>query len=184
MNVSKLFILSITGAIIYYIVRNPTEVQTAAQAAQSEVQAAMSGWKTAGEGPTWLPILNEAEAAYGLPTDMLARQAYQESSFIENVIRGIKKSSAGALGILQLMPQYFLTVNVPTPYTDTDVSNQISEAAKQMATLYKSTSDWSLALAAYNAGLGNVQKYGGIPPFPETQSYVASIVADVPALQV
>jgi len=50
---------------------------------------------------------------------------------------------------------------------------------KYLGNLFKQFGDWSLALAAYNAGPGNVTKYGGIPPFPETQQYVAKITQDV-----
>jgi len=182
MDASKIIILGAAAGIAYYIYSNPVDVETAAQAASSDIQAAVMGWKSAGEGPTWLPVLNQAEEVYSLPHDLLARQAYQESSFIENVIRGIKKSSAGALGIMQLMPQYYEEVQIATPFSDSDVSAQISRAAQVMQTNYNQLGDWGLALAAYNAGLGNVQKYGGIPPFPETQTYVANILSDVPGL--
>jgi soluble lytic murein transglycosylase-like protein len=91
-------------------------------------------------------------------------------------------SPAGALGIMQLMPKFFTSVRVARPYTDNDVGNQIEEAAHFLAGLVKATGDWDLAIAAYNAGLGNVQKYGGVPPFRETQDYVAQVTADVPSL--
>src|SRR6185312_5080436 len=64
-------------------------------------------WKSVGEGSTWVPVLNQVEQQYGLPEDLLARVAYQESSFREGVIRGTTASSAGALGIMQLEPAYF-----------------------------------------------------------------------------
>ncbi|MGH3574705.1 MAG: lytic transglycosylase domain-containing protein, partial [Pseudonocardiaceae bacterium] len=67
-------------------------------------------------------------------------------------------------------------------YSDAAVAAQIEEAGNYLSTLYHQFGDWSLAVAAYNAGPGNVQKYGGIPPFTETQNYVAQIIADVPAL--
>ena len=149
---------------------------------KDSITAAIAGWKNVGSGATWLPYLAQAEQQYGLPTDLLARIAYQESRFREEIIRGTKVSPAGALGIMQMMPQYFDSVNAAKPYADTDVVAQINQAGQQMASLYKSTSNWSLALAAYNAGLGNVQKYGGIPPFKETQDYVAQITADVPVV--
>lgn len=148
------------------------------------VEAAVAGWKSVGSAADWLPAIAQTEQKYGLPTDLLARMAYQESHFREEIIRGTKTSPAGALGILQLMPQYFDSVNAPVPFTDADVSNQIDEAGQQMQSLHRQFSDWSLALAAYNAGAGNVHKYGGIPPFKETQDYVAQISADVPALGV
>lgn len=142
----------------------------------------VTGWRSVNQGPVWTPILDSIGRSYNLPDDLLARVAYQESHFREDVIRGTTASSAGALGIMQLMPQFFGSVNVPRPYNDTDVRAQILEAAAQLATLYRQLGSWTLALAGYNAGAGNVQKYGGIPPFPETQSYVAQISADVPNL--
>ena len=181
MDSCKIIVLGLAGALIYYIYKNPVDVETAAQSAASDLEAATMGWQQAGSGPTWLPILSAAEVNYNLPQNLLARQAYQESSFIENVIRGIKASSAGALGIMQLMPQFYSEVQVPVPFTDADVSAQISRAASVMAANYQSTGSWSLALAAYNAGLGNVEKYSGIPPFAETQKYVSAILSDVPA---
>jgi soluble lytic murein transglycosylase-like protein len=146
----------------------------------SEALVSLASWKLVGSGATWVPALNEAETAHGIPTDLLARMAYQESHFRDSIIRGTVVSSAGALGILQMLPQYFTSVRAPRPYTDTDVLAQIEEAAGQLVSLHESTGSWPLAIAAYNAGLGNVQKYGGIPPFSETQTYVAQVLADVP----
>lgn len=137
-------------------------------------------WKDQGEGPRWVPVLNQAEESYGIPTDLLARVAYQESSFRPEVIDGTTASPAGALGIMQLMPQFFPVVKGPVPFSPEETEQQIDEAARYLASLFESTHDWKLALAAYNAGLGNVRKYNGIPPFAETQNYVAQITADVP----
>lgn len=145
------------------------------------VTAAISGWQNVQEAPTWVPVINQAEDAAGIPTNLLARMAYQESHFRQDVIDGTTPSSAGALGILQLMPQYFSTVQVPTPFTAGDTSGQISQAAQQLASLYTTFQDWTLAVAAYNAGAGTIQAYlaGGTLP-AETQAYVADVIADVP----
>lgn len=180
-----------TGAALwyYFYVRSYTTLQLQSGGGSADstvgdvvtaVESAVVGWKNVGSASTWLPVIAQAEQSYGLPTDLLARMAYQESHFRESIIRGTQTSPAGALGILQLMPQYFQSVNVPVPFSDEDVQAQINEAAKQMQTLYGQFSDWHLALAAYNAGAGNVRKYGGIPPFTETQNYVSEITADVP----
>jgi soluble lytic murein transglycosylase-like protein len=131
-----------------------------------------------------------AEQAYGLPQNLLARQAYAESGYEQDFIDGTRSSAAGALGILQLEPQYFDTVRRSIPFSDQDTLDQINQAAAQMATLYgqllplaNSTGQnpWALALAGYDAGAGAVQRYGGVPPFTETENYVAKILADVPA---
>ena len=140
----------------------------------------MSDWKA--NGGQWLAHLANAELAYGLPQDLLARVAYQESHFREDIIRGLLVSSAGAMGMMQLMPRYFLSVRASIPYTDVDVIAQIDEAAAFLEHLHTQTQDWKLAVAAYNAGLGAVHKYGGVPPFAQTQEYVAQVSADVPAI--
>ena len=73
----------------------------------SSIMETVTPWKSAGSGPEWVPVLNAAEQQFGIPTDLLARVAYQESRFREDIIRGTKASGAGALGMMQLMPQYF-----------------------------------------------------------------------------
>lgn len=155
--------------------------------------AVLEYWQQSANAQKWAPVLAAAEQANGLPTNLLARQAYTESSYLQNIIDGTKASPTGALGILQLEPQYFTTVNRPIPFTDQDTSDQISEAAANMASLYQQLyalasstgqNPWALALAGYDAGAGAVKKYGGIPPFAETQNYVRGILADVPAANV
>jgi soluble lytic murein transglycosylase-like protein len=146
------------------------------------VNAELNGWQTVEQGPVWVPVINEAETAAGIPANLLARMAYQESHFRPDVISGETVSSAGALGILQLMPQYFSTVQVAIPFTAADTSAQISQAAQQLASLYTTFNDWTLAVAGYNAGAGTIQKYvagaGSLPA--ETAAYVADVIADVP----
>jgi soluble lytic murein transglycosylase-like protein len=146
------------------------------------VTAAMSGWQSVEQGPVWVPVINTTEQQYGIPENLLARMAYEESHFRPDVIDGSTPSSAGALGILQLMPQYFNTVDVAVPFTTADTVAQISQAGQQLQSLYNQFNDWTLAVAAYNAGAGTVTNYingsGSLPA--ETAAYVADIIADVP----
>ena len=152
------------------------------QAIGDAVTAQISGWQQVEDGPVWVPVINQAETAAGIPANLLARMAYQESHFRPDVIDGSTPSSAGALGILQLMPQFFSTVQVPTPFTTTDTMAQITQAAAQLASLFNTFGDWTLAVAAYNAGAGTVQGYlDGTKALPsETSAYVADVIADVP----
>lgn len=147
-----------------------------------DVQAALEGWKTVGDGPAWVPVLNAAEVGYGLPQDLLARIAYQESRFRPDVITGATVSSAGALGLMQLEPKYFTTVQGARPFTPDDTRAQIAQAAQLLAGLYSHFADWTLAVAAYNDGQGDIDAYlAGTHPLPaETQKYVAQVTADVP----
>jgi hypothetical protein len=178
----KLLLLGAVGAAIYYAL-NQTDLQTAAQGAVSDLEAATVGWKNAGSGPTWIPILNQAESAYGLPPDLLAATAYQESSFIENVIRGLTPSSDGlSLGIMQLQTRYYPSLvgpSVPVPYTDQNVSDQISQAGQVFADNYAALQSWPATIAAYNQGLSGVQNNG-----ITSTSYVANILSLAPSANV
>ena len=170
------------GAALWYLIANRSQVTDTLQSGVEDVTAALTGWKSVGQGPRWLPVLNAAEVNYGIPADLLARLAYQESHFRQDIIDGSTASPAGALGIMQMMPQYFPVVTVPRPFSDTDTTNQIAAGAAQLASLYTQFGDWGLALAAYNDGAGNVNSYlAGTRALPaETQNYVADILADVP----
>jgi Transglycosylase SLT domain len=176
----QVFWLALGSLGIWYVLNNQTDVETAAQAAQSDLEAAVLGWKNAGSGPTWVPILNQAEEQYGLPQDILAATAYQESSFIENVIRGLKPSSDGlSLGIMQLQTQFFPSLvgpSVPVPYTDQNVSDQINAAAQVFAENFAALGNWEQTIAAYNQGLAGVQRNG-----ITSVSYVQNIVGNAPA---
>ena len=140
---------------------------------------ALTPWQTSAQsnaGPTLYAQLmawfGAAEQANGIPTNLLARQGYQESSFLPSVIYG-GPNSAGAVGLMQIIPSMHPGVD------PTDPQASINYAANWMAQLYSQFGSWSLALAAYNAGPGNVTTYGGIPPFTETQNYVSDIIGDL-----
>lgn len=152
------------------------------QSGVSDVEGATLGWASVGAGPTWVPVINEAEASAGIPTNLLARMAYEESSFRQSVIDGSIASSAGAQGILQLEPASFPALRLTPPYSTQDTSDQISTAAAYLSQLYSEFQDWSQAVGAYNAGPGtmdNALSSGAALP-QETLNYVSQIFADVP----
>jgi len=140
-------------------------------------------WKRKGEGAKYLPLLNATERLYGIPRDLLARQAYQESRFRPDIISGVTRSAAGAVGIMQIIPRWHPSIDPGDAAADElaalNPARAIDYAAKYLSALQRQFGSWSLALAAYNAGPGNVQKYSGIPPFKETRDYVSQILADV-----
>lgn len=111
----------------------------------------------------------EASEKYNVDINLLKAIAKAESNFNAKAV-----SSAGAMGIMQLMPSTAKSLGVSNAY---NAYENIMGGAKLIASnLKKYNGDVSLALAAYNAGGGNVDKYGGIPPFKETQNYVKKVL--------
>lgn len=115
-------------------------------------------------------IFDEAASKYGVDTKFLKAIAKCESDFSTECT-----SRSGAMGIMQLMPQTAASLGVTNAY---DPYQNIMGGARYISEkLTQYNGDKSLALAAYNAGSCNVAKYGGIPPFKETQNYVAKVMA-------
>ena len=84
-------------------------------------------------------------------------------------------SGAGAMGLMQLMPENVKEAGIADPF---DPEQNIAAGTKQLAGLLAQYhGDLDLALAGYNAGPGNVHKYGGVPPFTETQNYIRRVKA-------
>lgn len=126
--------------------------------------AALVGPKRSATMEQWRPAVREAAARHGVSEDLVMRIMQQESGGNPNA-----HSPAGAHGLMQLMPgtAKYLKVNPNDP------RQNIEGGAKYLAELLRQFGgDEEKARAAYNAGPGAVQKYGGVPPYPETQGYV------------
>ena len=117
--------------------------------------------------------------------DGYIRQAAQRHGISEGLIKAVMhtesgfnihaRSPVGAQGLMQLMPATAQRFNVNNAY---DPEQNILAGAKYLAWLLKRfNGNTQLALAGYNAGEGNVAKYGGIPPFRETQDYVRRVLS-------
>lgn len=108
----------------------------------------------------------------GVPPELFLRLVRQESGFDPRAV-----SEAGAQGLTQLMPGTAEYLGVTDPF---DPIQNLDGGARYLREQLDRFGDPALALAAYNAGPGNVQKYGGIPPFKETQNYVRTILGSTP----
>jgi soluble lytic murein transglycosylase-like protein len=117
-------------------------------------------------GP-YLAVARQAARRYRVPEDLFLRLVQQESGW-----RADARSHKGAIGLAQLMPGTARVLGV-NPH---DPHQNLEGGARYLAEQYRSFGSWRLALAAYNAGPGAVAKYGGIPPFRETQNYVKVIL--------
>ena len=105
---------------------------------------------------------------YGVSPDLALAIAKAESGMNPNAV-----SNKGAIGLFQLMPSTAASLGVDPNDPIQNIDGGVSYFA---SLLNKYGGDTSLALAAYNAGPGNVQKYGGIPPFEETRSYIDRVL--------
>lgn len=113
-------------------------------------------------------IFTKAAETYDVPVELLKAVAKAESGFNPNAV-----SKCGAMGIMQLMPGTAKALGVVDAY---DPEQNIMGGANYISQKLKAyNGDITLALAAYNAGSGNVAKYGGVPPFAETQNYIKKI---------
>ncbi|GAA3335648.1 hypothetical protein GCM10020358_04740 [Amorphoplanes nipponensis] len=125
-------------------------------------------------GVPYADMFLKAGAKYDVSPKLLAAVAKVESGYDPRAV-----SKAGAQGLMQLMPATARGLGVHDPF---DPQQAINGAAKLLSSHLKEFKSLPLALAAYNAGGGNVHKYGGIPPFAETQAYVPKVQKALAAL--
>ena len=114
----------------------------------------------------YLPHARAMARKHGVPEDLFLRLVQQESGWNPSA-----RSNKGARGLAQLMPGTAAKLGVDA----SDPIQNLEGGARYLRMMYNTFGNWRLALAAYNAGPGAVQKYGGVPPYRETRNYVRII---------
>jgi len=115
-------------------------------------------------------LISSTAQTYGVDPVLVQALIQVESNYNPR-----SRSSKGAMGLMQLMPSVAREYNVRNAY---DPASNIDAGVRKLKSLIESMKgDLSLALAAYNAGEAAVSKFGGIPPYRETRSYVSRILA-------
>ncbi len=116
----------------------------------------------------WETIIIEAAKKFQIDEKLIRAVIRVESNFIANAI-----SHKGAVGAMQLMPETQKELGLEDP---TNAKENVFAGTKYLKQQLQRFNNLELALAAYNAGAGNVRKYGGIPPFKETQNFVKRVL--------
>ncbi|AOV08448.1 lytic transglycosylase domain-containing protein [Sporosarcina ureilytica] len=114
-------------------------------------------------------IIKKAADTFKLPERLISSVIQHESNFNSQAV-----SAAGAQGLMQLMPGTARFLGVKDSFNPEQNITGGAKYLRQMLDQFNGNIE--LALAAYNAGPGNVKKYGGIPPFKETQGYVKKVL--------
>ncbi|MFL6228806.1 MAG: lytic transglycosylase domain-containing protein [Pyrinomonadaceae bacterium] len=176
------FKASVITVFAIFVLSNITEIrffQALAPTATAKVIAAIDP-----NAPVFIPsdvptsgdanldqIIFKAADKYGVDPRLVHAVILQESRYVADA-----KSGVGAQGLMQLMPDTAKRFGCDD---SSDEQKNVEAGTKYLRALLKRfDGDVSLALAGYNAGEGNVDKYKGVPPFPETQKYVRNITGN------
>ncbi len=127
---------------------------------------AVPGYRGSYKGE-YLEVARAAARKHGIPEDLFLRLVQQESGWNPGAV-----SHKGATGLAQLMPGTAQNLGVDI----NDPNANLDGGARYLRMMYDKFGSWKLALAAYNAGPGAVEQHDGVPPYAETENYVAAIL--------
>jgi soluble lytic murein transglycosylase-like protein len=129
-----------------------------------------TGSSTSSSNSSFDSIIQKASSKYGVDANLVKAVIQNESAYDPTAV-----SSAGALGLMQLMPSTAASLGVENPL---DPTENVEGGVKLLRELLNQfDGNITNTLAAYNAGPGAVQQYGGVPPYQETQTYVNRVLS-------
>lgn len=152
------------------LIRPPVPGALKGQPRRPSAIAGTDDWaipRYSGSNGRFQEMARAAARRHNVPEDLFLRLVRTESNFQPAAV-----SSKGAIGLAQLMPGTARLLKV-NPH---DPQQNLEGGARYLAMQYRKFGDWRLALAAYNAGPGAVEKHKGVPPYAETQQYVKKIL--------
>jgi soluble lytic murein transglycosylase-like protein len=171
---------ALVGAAMYYAWPSPVVGSTAGDDESNNffdtvdtMTSKISGWP-AGSAP-YQDLIQNAADTFGVPVLVLAWLLWKESRYNPQIVDGTKRSRVGALGIAQFMPAT-AAQELGSAQNALDPVIAVPGAARYLAKLYGATGTWAEALAAYNWGIGNVQRKGLALAPPETLDYFTTIL--------
>jgi soluble lytic murein transglycosylase-like protein len=126
-------------------------------------------WAATLERETYDPMILTASRTHGVPAALVKAVIAAESAFDPAAL-----SPKGAMGLMQLMPGTADDLGVEQPFHD---EQNISGGTRYLRWLFDRYGDWLRTLAAYNAGPEAVDRYDGVPPYPETREYVQRVLS-------
>jgi soluble lytic murein transglycosylase-like protein len=128
------------------------------------------GWSAVArsDGRRFDGLIQQAAAHAGVPPAIVKAVIHAESAFSVRAV-----SRAGAMGLMQLMPATARELGVLDPFR---AEENVHGGARYLRSLHDRYGSWTYTLAAYNAGPTAVDRYQGIPPYPETQQYVRRVL--------
>ncbi|MHB8157926.1 MAG: lytic transglycosylase domain-containing protein [Desulfocucumaceae bacterium] len=148
-----------------YNIKKPAPINSAVSHLYKKVTAERTGKGVISDIES---MVSKAAAKYGLDPGLLRAVIKVESDF-----NPLAQSGAGAMGLMQLMPGTARALGVKNPFNA--MENLEGGASYLRSLVDRFDGDLKLALAAYNAGPGAVEKHGGVPPYKETVSYLQKI---------